>query len=117
MSDCVFCDIVAGTAPASIVYQDDIVVAFMDIRPLHITRTAIAGGATGAGVSRQGGQHTTLICSEACEPRDYPLRWSLTAGAWSRIRKLAYRANKLEFIITISTNILIYRHLLSPLPV
>ncbi len=35
MSDCVFCDIVAGTAPASIVYQDDVVVAFMDIRPIN----------------------------------------------------------------------------------
>jgi histidine triad (HIT) family protein len=34
MSDCVFCDIVAGAAPASIVYQDDITLAFMDIRPI-----------------------------------------------------------------------------------
>lgn len=31
MSDCVFCDIVTGTAPASVVYQDDITIAFMDI--------------------------------------------------------------------------------------
>ena len=30
---CVFCEIVAGRAPASIVYQDDIVMAFMTIRP------------------------------------------------------------------------------------
>ena len=35
MSDCVFCDIVADTAPASIVYQDDLVVAFMDIKPIN----------------------------------------------------------------------------------
>jgi histidine triad (HIT) family protein len=35
MSDqCVFCDIVRGTAPASWVYQDDTVVAFMDIQPI-----------------------------------------------------------------------------------
>jgi len=35
MSDqCVFCDIVRGTAPASFVYQDDTVVAFMDIQPI-----------------------------------------------------------------------------------
>ena len=35
MSDqCVFCDIVRGTAPASLVYQDDTVVAFMDIQPI-----------------------------------------------------------------------------------
>jgi len=35
MSDCVFCDIVAGKAAASIVYQDDIVLAIMDIRPIN----------------------------------------------------------------------------------
>ena len=35
MSDqCIFCDIVNGTAPASWVYQDDSVVAFMDIQPI-----------------------------------------------------------------------------------
>ena len=35
MSDCVFCDIVAGTAPASIVWQDDVAVAFLDLFPVH----------------------------------------------------------------------------------
>lgn len=30
---CVFCEIVAGRSPASIVYQDDSVMAFMTIRP------------------------------------------------------------------------------------
>jgi len=32
--DCVFCQIVAGTAPASFAYQDDAVVVFMDIQPI-----------------------------------------------------------------------------------
>jgi histidine triad (HIT) family protein len=31
---CVFCEIVNGTSPASWVYQDDTVVAFMDIQPI-----------------------------------------------------------------------------------
>jgi len=31
---CVFCDIIHGTSPASWVYQDDTVVAFMDIQPI-----------------------------------------------------------------------------------
>jgi histidine triad (HIT) family protein len=31
---CVFCEIVAGTSPASLVYQDDTVVAFMDVQPI-----------------------------------------------------------------------------------
>ena len=32
---CIFCAIVGGDAPASFLYQDDIVVAFMDIRPVQ----------------------------------------------------------------------------------
>lgn len=32
--DCIFCEIAAGRAPASIVYQDDEVMAFMDIIPV-----------------------------------------------------------------------------------
>ncbi len=33
MSICVFCEIVAGTRPAEIVYEDDKFIAFLDIRP------------------------------------------------------------------------------------
>jgi histidine triad (HIT) family protein len=31
---CIFCDIVAGKVPASVVYSDDTVLAFLDHRPL-----------------------------------------------------------------------------------
>ncbi len=34
MGDCVFCDILGGEAPASFTYQDDTVVAFMDVQPI-----------------------------------------------------------------------------------
>ncbi len=35
MSDqCVFCEIVRGEAPASLAYQDDTVIAFMDVQPI-----------------------------------------------------------------------------------
>ncbi|NNF64926.1 MAG: HIT family protein [Acidimicrobiia bacterium] len=33
-SDCVFCDIVQRTAPATFVHEDDVVVAFLDINPV-----------------------------------------------------------------------------------
>lgn len=33
--DCVFCGIVAGSEPASFVYRDDAVVAFMDHQPIQ----------------------------------------------------------------------------------
>lgn len=39
MSDCQFCDIVAGEAPATRLYEDEQVVAFLDIAP-------VAGGHT-----------------------------------------------------------------------
>ena len=32
---CTFCDIIRGQAPASIVYEDEQVLAFMDIRPVN----------------------------------------------------------------------------------
>jgi histidine triad (HIT) family protein len=35
MGDCVFCAIVAGQAPASIVYADHVVVAFLDRGPIN----------------------------------------------------------------------------------
>lgn len=35
MSDCVFCDILAGISPSSLVYQDEKCTAFMDIQPIN----------------------------------------------------------------------------------
>ncbi len=35
MTNCVFCDILAGKAPSSMVYQDDRCTAFMDIQPVN----------------------------------------------------------------------------------
>jgi histidine triad (HIT) family protein len=32
---CIFCEIAAGRAPASIVYSDDDILAFMDIQPIN----------------------------------------------------------------------------------
>ncbi len=35
MTDCIFCKILAGELPASIVYRDEICTAFMDIQPVN----------------------------------------------------------------------------------
>jgi histidine triad (HIT) family protein len=35
MSSCIFCEILAGRAPASIVYRDEVCCAFMDVRPVN----------------------------------------------------------------------------------
>jgi histidine triad (HIT) family protein len=35
MSDCIFCDILAGKSPMSLIYQDDRCTAFLDIQPVN----------------------------------------------------------------------------------
>ena len=35
MGNCVFCEILAGSLPASIIYRDDVCVAFMDTNPIN----------------------------------------------------------------------------------
>ena len=39
--DCIFCKIVAKQAPASVVYEDDAVISFLDIRPLNLGHTQV----------------------------------------------------------------------------
>ena len=41
MSDCIFCKIVSGQIPATKVYEDDKVLAFLDIRPVNFGHTLI----------------------------------------------------------------------------
>jgi len=36
MAYCIFCDILSGKAPASFIYRDDLVAAFMDIQPVNL---------------------------------------------------------------------------------
>ncbi len=35
MRNCIFCKIIAGEIPATVIYQDDLVFAFMDISPIN----------------------------------------------------------------------------------
>lgn len=39
--DCVFCRIVAGVVPASIVFQDDLILAFVDLRQFNAGHTLV----------------------------------------------------------------------------
>ena len=40
-TSCVFCEIVAGQIPASVVYQDDLTLAFLDLRQFHPGHTLV----------------------------------------------------------------------------
>ncbi len=58
MTDCIFCQIIAGTAPASEVYRDERVIAFMDIRPInpgHLLVVPIRHAADLAGLDAEDG--------------------------------------------------------------
>ena len=52
MSDCVFCRIVRGEAPARIVYQDEDVTAFHDLHPRAPTHILIVPNHHVAGVAQ-----------------------------------------------------------------
>jgi histidine triad (HIT) family protein len=41
LTDCAFCRIVAGQAPARVIYQDETVMAFLDINPISVGHTLI----------------------------------------------------------------------------
>jgi histidine triad (HIT) family protein len=47
---CIFCSIVAGSAPAVTVYEDDDVLAFMDIRPFSEGHTLVIPKAHASGL-------------------------------------------------------------------
>jgi histidine triad (HIT) family protein len=42
MSECVFCQIIRKKAPASIVYEDEHVIAFLSNRPVNVGHTLVA---------------------------------------------------------------------------
>ena len=50
MDDCIFCQIIAGEAPASVVYEDELALAFLDIHAINPGDTLVAytDGATEA---------------------------------------------------------------------
>ena len=41
MGTCVFCDIIEGALPSSMVYRDDLCCAFMDIQPVNAGHTLV----------------------------------------------------------------------------
>ena len=41
MSDCIFCKIISGELPSHRVYEDDIVLAFLDINPVNPGHTLV----------------------------------------------------------------------------
>jgi len=68
MSQCIFCNIVNGQAPANIVYQDEGITAFLDIHPVAPTHILIVPNKHIASVNE-------------IQPEDEPLMGQLFAVA------------------------------------
>ena len=61
MSDCVFCRIVQGEAPARVVYRDDAVTAFHDLHPRAPVHVLIVPNRHIAGVAQMGPEDEPIL--------------------------------------------------------
>ncbi len=61
--NCLFCQIAAGSSPATIVYQDDLVTAFRDIHPQAPTHILIIPNQHLDGVAALAAGHAPLLAA------------------------------------------------------
>ncbi|UCE01079.1 MAG: HIT domain-containing protein, partial [Chloroflexota bacterium] len=59
--NCIFCKIIAGTIPSTIVYQDKLVVAFLDIQPVAPVHILIVPREHIASINDLSREHETLV--------------------------------------------------------
>jgi histidine triad (HIT) family protein len=62
MTDCIFCKIVDGKAPATIVYKDDSLTAFLDIHPVAPTHILIVPNKHITSVNEIQSEDEPLMC-------------------------------------------------------
>ncbi len=73
MQKCVFCDIVAGKIPATILYQDDKAIAFKDIHPQAPTHFLVIPKEHVPSIAELSGRHKDLaahlisVCHEVAK--------------------------------------------------
>ena len=84
--DCVFCGIVAGRSPASIVHQAEDVVAFMDIQPVSEGHALV--------VVRQ---HAALVGE--LDARSAAALWSIGLRLADALRRSGLRCEGVDFLV------------------
>jgi histidine triad (HIT) family protein len=70
MSDCIFCDIVNGKTEATLIWQDDLVSAFLDIQPVnagHIDIVPNAHAANLADLPADSGAHMFRVAQRLAQ--------------------------------------------------
>ncbi len=76
MSECVFCQIVAGASPASVFYRDDVVLGLMDINPVtpgHLMIIPLEHATFLGEMDEKTGRHLWTVAQRtaAALPRDF----------------------------------------------
>ncbi len=98
-SECLFCGIAAGTIPAEVIDQDDLVVAFRDIKPAtpthvlviprrHVASAAELGEADGELLGRMVGMANRVAASEGIADRGYRLVTNIGDDAGQSVHHL-----------------------------
>jgi diadenosine tetraphosphate (Ap4A) HIT family hydrolase len=92
---CVFCEIVAGTRPASAVYEDDTALAFMDINPVttgHLLVVPKRHAPYLADLDEPTGAHLFIIAMRlAAAIRHAPVRWRGSTSSSRTARRRSRR--------------------------
>ena len=86
MSNCIFCKIVDGQAPATIVYKDEAVTAFLDIHPAAPTHILIVPN-----------KHITSV--NEIQPEDEPLMGQLFTVARELAKREGIHENGYRLIV------------------
>ena len=82
MAGCLFCNIVAGTTPAQLVYDNAHVVAFKDIRPVAPTHALVIPKRHVAGVHDATGADANLLGHVLLAARDVAEQLGLAEGGY-----------------------------------
>ena len=70
MDTCIFCDVLAGKSPASVVFRDGLCCAFMDIQPVnpgHVLVIPIAHAACLADLDEKSGAHMFKVAQRVAQ--------------------------------------------------
>ncbi|HEY5145629.1 MAG TPA: histidine triad nucleotide-binding protein [Polyangiaceae bacterium] len=82
MPGCLFCNIVAGTTPAQIVFDNEHVLAFKDIRPAAPVHALVIPKAHVPGIHEATPEHAEVLGQVLLAARDVAEKLGLAAGGY-----------------------------------
>jgi histidine triad (HIT) family protein len=82
MPGCLFCNIVAGTTPAQIVFDNEHVVAFKDIRPAAPVHALVIPKVHVPGIHEATPEHAAVLGQVLLAARDVAEKLGLAAGGY-----------------------------------